>query len=235
MSAKTIAGWLTGNPYPGRGVLLGRAPDNRLAAAYFIMGRSPGSRNRVFAATTDGIETQAFDPSLLADPSLIIYHPVRALPDGRLIVTNGDQTDTLMEYLARGEDLQNALMSRTFEPDPPIFTPRISGVLEPSGAFWLSILKSADGDAGRAHRFFFHYEPPAPGAGRLIHTYAGDGAPPPSFEGEPRSVTLTATTARGWAEEIWASLDKDNRVSLFTRLWNPAGGEAETCIINANA
>ena len=221
---------LRSNPYPGRGIVLGRSADNRYAvAAYFIMGRSENSRNRVFTVTEDGIRTEAHDPSKMTDPSLIIYHPVRQVGDS-LVVTNGDQTDTVRDGLLAGKTFASALHTRAFEPDSPNYTPRISGLLSPDGSFKLSILKSADGDPACCLRYFYTYDHPLPGEGRFIHTYMGDGNPLPSFEGEPERVTLDAPTAEALAEQMWEALDPDNKVSLFVR-YTPLDGSAPTQVI----
>ena len=191
-----LKSYLAGNDYPGRGVMLGRSADNRYAViGYFIMGRSVNSRNRVFTGTEDGIMTEAFDPSRMEDPSLIIYHPVRVF-DGSTVVTNGDQTDTIRDSLAEGRCFRHALMTREFEPDGPNFTPRISGIVGPDGDYKLSILKSLNGDPSCCCRYFFEYDAPKAGLGHIIHTYEGDGSPLPSFEGEPRQVALTAGSAK---------------------------------------
>ncbi|MDR0861253.1 MAG: IMP cyclohydrolase [Oscillospiraceae bacterium] len=208
-----ICDYLRGNKYPGRGVLLGRCPDGERFALYFIMGRSENSRNRVFAETEDGIRTLAADPAKLADPSLIIYHPVRRLGD-RLIVTNGDQTDTIRDRLQSGGDFRDALRSREFEPDPPLYTPRVSGLIHPDGGYELSILKSADGDPSLCERYFFEYAEPLRGLGHIIHTYQNDGNPPPSFAGEPVAVR-TGDDAEAFASRVWDALDADNRVALW--------------------
>jgi len=225
--------YLRKNPYPGRGILLGRSADNQKAViAYFIMGRSENSRNRVFEETEDGIRTKAFDESKMTDPSLIIYHPVRLLENGLLVVTNGDQTDTIREHTAQGHCYRHALNTREFEPDAPNYTPRISGVVKPGGGYNLSILKSLDGDPGCCCRYFFEYDRPQAGVGHLIHTYQENGDPLPSFEGEPRRTAVTAPDAQTLAEELWASLNADNKVSLFVRYVDLASGEQETVIVN---
>lgn len=217
MEQKNLSALLQGNPYPGRGIVLGRSADNRYAvAAYFIMGRSENSRNRVFVGTEDGIRTQAHDPSKMTDPSLIIYHPVRLVGRG-LVVTNGDQTDTIRDYILQGRTFAEALHSREFEPDAPNYTPRISGLLSPDGSFKLSILKSADGDPSCCLRHFYTYDAPLAGEGRFIHTYQGDGNPLPSFEGEPVRVSLTAPDPEALADELWTALHPDNKVALFVR------------------
>ena len=225
--------YLRGNPYPGRGILLGRSDDNKSAViAYFIMGRSVNSRNRVFEETEDGIRTRAFDESKMTDPSLVIYHPVRRLDRGVTIVTNGDQTDTIRDALREGRTFAAALRGRTYEPDGPNFTPRISGVVRPDGSYALSILKSLDGDPSCACRYFYEYETPRAGTGHFIHTYEGDGDPLPSFEGEPRRVSVTAPDAKTLADELWPALNGDNKVSLFVRYIGLAAGETETVILN---
>ncbi|MCI9649825.1 IMP cyclohydrolase [Oscillibacter sp.] len=223
---------LESNPYPGRGIVLGRSADNRFAvAAYFIMGRSENSRNRIFVPTEDGICTQAHDPSKMTDPSLIIYHPVRQA--GReLVVTNGDQTDTVRDYLLAGKTFAQALHTREFEPDAPNYTPRVSGLLSPDGSFQLSILKSADGDPGCCCRYFYHYDRPLPGEGRFIHTYMGDGDPLPSFQGEPERVILDAPGAEELADRMWAALNGENKVSLFVRYAALADGICQDVIRN---
>lgn len=223
---------LQGNPYPGRGIVLGKSADGAFAiAAYFIMGRSENSRNRVFVPTDDGIRTQAHDPAKMTDPSLIIYHPVRSVGQG-LIVTNGDQTDTIRDYMQEGRTFTEALKSRTFEPDAPNYTPRISGMLSPDGSFQLSILKSADGDPACCCRYFYHYDAPLAGEGRFIHTYQGDGNPLPSFEGEPVRVSLADTTPDALADRIWAALNPDNKVSLFVRYVRLTDGTHQDAVRN---
>ena len=223
---------LESNPYPGRGIVLGRSADNKFAiAAYFIMGRSENSRNRVFTATEDGIRTEAHDPSKMTAPSLIIYHPVRQVGN-TLIVTNGDQTDTVRDGLLAGQTFAQALHTREFEPDGPNYTPRISGLLSPDGSFKLSILKSADGDPSCCHRFFYTYDHPLAGEGRFIHTYMGDGSPLPSFEGEPERVILDAPDAEALAEQMWNALNADNKVSLFVRYTDLATGDYRQVIRN---
>ena len=229
---------LSGNAYPGRGIIIGRTPDGtRAVTAYFIMGRSQNSRNRVFTKTEDGIRTEAFDPSKMVDPSLIIYRPVRRLGD-RLIVTNGDQTDTVYDAVKAGGSFEDALRTRTFEPDGPNWTPRISGMTSHTGAgefsVQLSILKSADGNGDCCQRYFFDYPSLPAGEGRFLHTYKQDGDPIPSFEGEPERVAVTAPNAAAWAEELWANLNPDNKVSLYVVYTDPATGERDEVIRNAN-
>jgi len=222
---------LRGNSYPGRGILLGRSADNAVIA-YFIMGRSENSRNRVFETTEDGIRTRAFDESRMTDPSLIIYHPVRRLDNGVTIVTNGDQTDTIRDSILAGHCYRHALHTRTFEPDGPNWTPRISGVVEPDGRYALSILKSLDGDPACCCRYFFEYESPAAGTGHFISTYQGDGNPLPSFAGEPVMVSITAPDASALAKELWESLNADNKVSLFVRYISLETGASDSVILN---
>ena len=223
---------LENHSYPGRGILLGRSADNKNAViAYFIMGRSENSRNRVFTVTEDGIRTKAHDPSKMTDPSLIIYHPVRQVGDS-LVVTNGDQTDTVRDGLLAGKTFSYALHTREFEPDGPNYTPRISGLLSPDGSFKLSILKSADGDPSCCLRYFYTYDHPLAGEGRFIHTYMGDGNPLPSFEGEPERVTLDAPNAEALAEQLWEALNEDNKVSLFVRYTDLESGTYTQVIKN---
>ena len=227
-----IAALLKGNTYPGRGIVLGTSEDGETAvAAYFIMGRSVNSRNRVFVEEPDGIRTEAFDPSNLSDPSLIIYHPVREL--GRsLIVTNGDQTDTIREYLERGETMEQALRTREFEPDGPNWTPRISGLLCPDGSCKMSILKSADPECSACARIFFEY-PAIKGQGRFLHTYVCDGSPIPTFTGEPERVALSGDIDE-FTALLWDSLNQDNKISLFVRYTNIKTGETQQRILNKN-
>ena len=223
---------LESNAYPGRGIVLGRSTDNQYAiAAYFIMGRSENSRNRVFTVTEDGIRTEAHDPSKMTDPSLIIYHPVRQI-GGDLIVTNGDQTDTIRDSLLAGKSFGQALHTREFEPDAPNYTPRISGFLCANGSFRLSILKSADGDPSCCLRYFYTYDHPLAGEGRFIHTYMGDGDPLPSFQGEPKRVVLDAPDAETLADQIWTALNPDNKVSLFVRYTSLEDGSYQQVIKN---
>ena len=232
MEKLNLTNLLETNAYPGRGIVLGRTADNQYAvAAYFIMGRSENSRNRVFTETEDGIRTEAYDPSKMVDPSLIIYHPVRKVGDD-LVVTNGDQTDTIRDFLVEGKSFGQSLHTREFEPDGPNYTPRISGIIAPDGSFKLSILKSADGDPSCCHRFFYTYDKPLAGEARFIHTYMGDGNPLPSFEGEPKRVILDAPNAEALADQIWNALNPDNKVSLFVRYINLADGSCQQVIKN---
>ena len=235
MNTLDLAALLRGNPYPGRGIVLGRSPDgNKAVIAYFIMGRSENSRNRVFVETPDGIRTQAHDPSKMTDPSLIIYAPVRVFGSAT-VVTNGDQTDTIREGLAAGRSFAEALRKRTFEPDRPNYTPRISGLVDKDGGYTLSILKSADGDPASCRRYFFEYGDPLAGQGHYIHTYMGDGDPLPSFEGEPEQVSIPCATAGELADLVWDSLNGDNKVSLFVRYIDLATGTWESVIKNKHS
>ncbi len=227
---------LKNNEYPGRGIVTGRSADGKYAVtAYFIMGRSSNSRNRVFAAEGEGIRTQAFDPSKLEDPSLIIYAPVRVLKNDT-IVTNGDQTDTIYDGLKDGLTFEQSLRSREFEPDGPNYTPRISGIMRVEGGnfhYAMSILKSAEGDPSSCIRNTFTYENPKAGEGRFIHTYMHDGNPLPSFCGEPKQVEITGDID-GFADMVWNSLNPDNKVSLFVRYIDIATGKYETRMKNKN-
>ena len=226
---------LTSHPYPGRGIVLGRSADNSKAViAYFIMGRSENSRNRIFELTDDGIRTKAFDESKMVDPSLIIYHPVRVVGEDT-VVTNGDQTDTVANFMREGKSYFEALRTRCYEPDPDNYTPRISGVVAKDGAYCLSILKSADGNPNCNHRFFYEYDTPIAGTEHFIHTYQENLNPLPSFEGEPRKVAIGNADAKTWAEDIWANLNADNKVSLFVRTIDLATGETDTHIINKHS
>lgn len=224
---------LSENTYPGRGIILGKSADGKKAViAYFIMGRSENSRNRVFVETSDGIRTQAFDESKLVDPSLIIYAPVRKVGDVT-VVTNGDQTDTVRDFLNDGKTFEDALRTRTFEPDEPNFTPRISGVVFPNGDYKLSILKSANGNPASAQRYFYEYSDTLAGFGHFIHTYKCDCNPIPSFEGEPELVEI-GNDIDAFTSTVWESLNEDNKVSLFTRFIDIESGEFQTRIINKN-
>ncbi|MCI2058534.1 MAG: IMP cyclohydrolase [Oscillibacter sp.] len=233
MKTLDIAALLSANAYPGRGIVLGRSPDGKKAVmAYFIMGRSENSRNRVFVKTEDGIRTEAYDPAKMTDPSLIIYHPVRFL-EGKTVVTNGDQTDTICHALAEGHCYRHALIGRTFEPDTPNYTPRISGVVKPDGSYNLAILKAMDGDPSCCCRYFYEYERAIPGVGHFLHTYTGDGTPLPSFEGEPERIAVPADSAGEFAALLWENLNRDNRVSLFVRYLDRTG-RTEDVIRNRN-
>jgi len=232
MEIKSLAKELSSNTYPGRGIVIGRSADGKNAViAYFIMGRSVNSRNRIFEENDrGGIRTKAFDESKMEDPSLIIYNPVLKL-DGKTIVTNGDQTDTIYDFMKDGHCYRRALLTREFEPDAPNYTPRISGVVKPNGDYMLSILKSNMG-APECLRYFFEY-PSRAGLGHFIHTYKCDGNPIPSFEGEPTPVEIDGEIDE-FTNMIWENLNEDNKVSLFTRFINLESGEEETRIINKN-
>lgn len=242
MKIESLFDYLAGNSYPGRGIVTGVTSDGKFAvSAYFIMGRSENSRNRVFVEEGRGIRTQAFDPSKMKDPSLIIYAPVRVITTAGgtdTVVTNGDQTDTAYDGMSKGLTFEQSLRARTFEPDGPNYTPRISSVLHmDSGKFCyeMSILKSDMGDPESSNRYTFSYENPKKGVGRFIHTYRGDGNPLPSFEGEPVAVSLDGMNdAKTLADKMWQNLNADNKVSLFVRYIEIASGKEETVIINKN-
>lgn len=236
MQQVSLSKELSGNVYPGRGIILGRSEDGTKAvAAYFIMGRSVNSRNRIFVEDGEGIRTQAFDPSKLEDPSLIIYAPVRVLGN-KTIVTNGDQTDTIYELMDRQQTFEQALRTRTFEPDAPNYTPRISGILHIENGefnFALSILKTDNGCPDTTLRQTFAYHHPQAGDGRFIHTYMGDGNPLPSFEGEPTRVGISGNIDE-FTRLVWDNLNPDNKVSLFVRFIDIASGRYESRIVNKN-
>lgn len=224
------------NAYPGRGIILGKSADGtKAAAAYFIMGRSDNSRNRVFVEDGEGIRTQAFDPSKMTDPSLIIYAPVRVLGN-KTIVTNGDQTDTIYEKMDKQMTFEQSLRTREFEPDAPNYTPRISGIMHIENGSYnyaMSILKSNNGNPDSCNRYTFAYENPAAGEGHFIHTYMGDGNPLPSFEGEPKLVAIPDDIDT-FADLLWQNLNEDNKVSLFVRYIDIATGKYTSKIINKN-
>jgi len=224
---------LKNNTYPGRGIVLGITPDGENAvAAYFIMGRSVNSRNRVFVKEPDGIRTEAFDPSLMKDPHLIIYHPVREAGQG-LIVTNGDQTDTIWQYLSKGESWESALRTRCFEDDGPNWTPRISGILAGDGSYKMSILKAADPEGNACSRYFWEY-PATSGVGHFLHTYVCDGNPViPTFQGEPERVSMD-NDMESFTKMLWESLNENNKISLFVRYTNLKTGEKKETILNKN-
>ena len=234
MIRKSLSEELAGNTYPGRGIVVGRSEDGRYAvSAYFIMGRSANSRNRVFVPDGEGIRTQAFDASKMEDPSLIIYAPVRVLGTNT-IITNGDQTDTVYEGLTNGKTFGEALKVRTFEPDAPNYTPRISALLDIRGGeyvYKMHIIKSADGDPSSSRHFAFSYENPLAGEGHFIHTYRSDGNPLPSFEGEPQRVGITGGID-AFTGLIWNNLNEENKVSLFVRYIEIRTGKYETRIVN---
>ena len=233
MQIKSLATELNTNTYPGRGIVLGKSKDGKKAViAYFIMGRSANSRNIIFEENDrGGIRTKAFDESKMEDPSLIIYNPVLKI-DGKTIVTNGDQTDTIYDHMKEGFCYHHALVTREFEPDAPNYTPRISGVVKPNGDYNLSILKSNLG-MPECVRYFFEY-PAHPGMGHFIHTYEHDGDPIPSFEGEPTPVEIDGSDIDAFTSTVWDNLNEDNKVSLFTRFINLENGEEETRIVNKN-
>lgn len=224
------------NAYPGRGIVLGKSEDGKkAAAAYFIMGRSENSRNRVFVEDGEGIRTQAFDPSKLVDPSLIIYAPVRVLGN-KTIVTNGDQTDTIYEGMDKQLTFEQSLRSREFEPDGPNYTPRISGIMHVENGkynYAMSILKSNNGNPQACNRYTFAYENPVAGEGHFIHTYMHDGNPLPSFEGEPKLVSIQNDIDE-FKDSLWESLNEENKVSLFVRFIDIETGKYETRIVNKN-
>ncbi len=225
---------LKSNDYPGRGIIIGKSEDGKSAVtAYFIMGRSVNSRNRVFTETADGIKTEAADPSKLTDPHLIIYAPVRVLGN-KTIVTNGDQTDTIYELMDKQQTFEQALRTREYEDDAPNYTPRISGIMHVENGTYnyaLSILKSADGNPDCCERFTYSYTTPIAGFGHFIHTYMGDGNPLPSFEGEPKKVTIP-NDMEEFAAKLWDALNEDNKVSLFVRYIDIETGKATSKIIN---
>ncbi|MBR1554973.1 MAG: IMP cyclohydrolase [Oscillospiraceae bacterium] len=225
---------LANNAYPGRGIIIGRTADGTSAVtAYFIMGRSVNSRNRVFTATEDGIRTEAADPSKLSDPHLIIYAPVRVLGN-KTIVTNGDQTDTIYELMDKQQTFEQALRTREYEDDAPNYTPRISGIMhigEGKYNYAMSIIKSADGNPDSIERFTYSYNNPENGIGHFIHTYMSDGNPLPSFEGEPKKIAINDNIA-DFTDKLWNALNEDNKVSLFVRYINIETGETETKIVN---
>lgn len=236
MERTPLTALLEKNTYPGRGIMIGRSADGKRAVtAYFIMGRSVNSRNRVFVEEGEGIRTEAFDVSKLSDPSLIIYAPVKVLGN-TTIVTNGDQTDTVYELMGQGKTFEEALRTRKFEPDEPNYTPRISGiinVMEGGFDFAVSILKSGDGDPEYCIRNTFAYDGCPAGEGRFVHTYTGDGNPLPSYEGEPARVEISGDIDQ-FTDAVWNSLNEDNKVSLFVRYIDIETGEYETRIVNKN-
>lgn len=233
LSIETV---LKENAYPGRGIVIGKSPSGKYAVtAYFIMGRSENSRNRIFVPSEGGIRTEAFDPAKLEDPSLIIYAPVRVL-DNYTIVTNGDQTDTVYDLMKEGQTFEQSLRTREFEPDGPNYTPRISGIMEVADGkynYAMSILKSNNGDPSSCNRYTFTYENPAAGEGHFIHTYQENINPLPSFEGEPRLVDVYEDID-AYTEMLWESLNQDNKVSLFVRYIDIATGTEDTRIVNKN-
>ena len=237
MEMRSIEKELQNNSYPGRGIIIGKSPNGKYAVtAYFIMGRSENSRNRVFIEDGEGIRTQAFDPSKLSDPSLIIYAPVRVLGN-KTIVTNGDQTDTIYELMDKQQTFEQALRAREFEPDGPNYTPRISGIMHVEGGeynYAMSILKSNNGNPEACNRYTFAYNNPVAGEGHFIHTYMCDGNPLPSFEGEPKLVEVS-DDMEAFTEMLWNSLNEDNKVSLFVRYIDIETGSYQSKIVNKNA
>ena len=225
---------LRGNSYPGRGIIIGRSEDAAHAViAYFIMGRSENSRNRIFVADGEGIRTQPYDPAKLEDPSLIIYAPVRVQGDNT-IVTNGDQTDTIFEEMEKGKTFEQSLLRRGYEPDRPNFTPRISGLVNIEGGmmkYYMSILKREPAEMDQVNRYTFQYANCTPGVGRFIHTYMSDGDPLPSFEGEPKPVKIEGNIER-FTKTPWESLNEENKVSLFVRYITLSSGEYVSAIMN---
>lgn len=236
MKMLSLAQELADNAYPGRGIVIGRSKDGTKAVtAYFIMGRSSNSRNRIFAVEGEGIRTEAFDPSKLEDPSLIIYAPVRVLGN-KTIVTNGDQTDTIYAGMDTQLTFEQSLRSREFEPDGPNYTPRISGIMHLENGSYnyaMSILKSNNGNPDSCNRYTFAYENPAAGEGHFIHTYMHDGNPLPSFEGEPKLVEISGDIDE-FTDMVWSNLNEENKVSLFVRYIDIATGKYETRIVNKN-
>ena len=236
MKLLSLSEELKNNSYPGRGIVIGKSADGKTAVtAYFIMGRSSNSRNRVFVKDGEGIRTQAFDPSKLEDPSLIIYAPVRVLGN-KTIVTNGDQTDTIYEGMDRQQTFEQSLRCREFEPDGPNYTPRISGIMHIENGkynFAMSILKSNNGDPSSCNRYTFAYQNAKAGEGHFIHTYKCDGNPLPSFEGEPKRVAIEGDID-SFTANVWENLNEDNKVSLFVRFIDIETGKYETRIVNKN-
>ena len=232
MKVSTIANELNSLKYHGRGIMIGKSADGKKAVtAYFIMGRSVNSRNRVFVEDGEGIRTQAFDPSKMEDPHLIIYHPVREIGQG-LIVTNGDQTDTIWNYLAQGLSMEQGLRTRQFEDDRPNWTPRISGLICPNGSYKMSILKAADAEGSDCTRFFWEY-PALAGLGHFLHTYMCDGNPIPTFQGEPERVAID-NDIDAFTKLLWDNLNADNKISLFVRYTDLETRTYEQRILNKN-
>ena len=235
----SLTEFLKTKEYPGRGIALGRSQDGKYGViVYFIMGRSVNSRNRIFVDTADGIRTEAFDPDKMEDPSLIIYHPVRTVMDEEAdkpvtIVTNGNQTDTIRDFMLEDKGYIEALNTREFEPDGPNFTPRISGILYPNGTYMLSILKSLYGDPDCCVRNYFTYDAPKAGTCHFISTYQDNGNPLPSFEGEPVMLSISGSLD-DFTEEVWNALNEENKISLFIRYVDLESGHSDTRIINKN-
>ncbi|MEI6601961.1 MAG: IMP cyclohydrolase [Clostridia bacterium] len=237
MKKSELSQLLSENAYPGRGIAIGLTPNGRkLVVVYFIMGRSENSRNRIFVAEEAHLRTKAFDDTKLTDPSLIIYYPVRQF-DRTLIVTNGDQTDTINDFIQTGKSFEDALQTREFEPDPPNYTPRISGIAQFENgtvSYKLSILKTLNNHPMTNLRFFYQYDIPEPGTGHFIHTYQSDGTPLPSFEGEPRGISIP-DSIDAFTTDIWDALNKENKVSLFVRFVDIQDATEETKIMNVHA
>lgn len=237
MEIKTIATELNSLAYHGRGIIIGKSADGKKAVtAYFIMGRSENSRNRVFVEDGEGIRTKAFDETKMTDPHLIIYAPVRVLGN-KTIVTNGDQTDTIYELMDKQMTFEQSLRTREFEDDAPNYTPRISGIIRLENGdmnYAMSILKSADGDGSSCQRYTFAYSNPIPGKAKFIHTYKCDGNPLPSFEGEPKTLELPDMDIDEFTQLVWNNLNKDNKVSLFVRYIDLETGKHESRIVNKN-
>ncbi len=237
MEVVTLEKELNSLAYHGRGIVIGKSADGKKAViAYFIMGRSENSRNRVFVEDGEGIRTQAFDESKMEDPHLIIYAPVRVLGN-KTIVTNGDQTDTIYELMDKQMTFEQALRTREFEDDKPNYTPRISGIVHLDNGemnYAMSILKSADGDGSSCQRYTYAYSNPLNGKGKFIHTYKGDGNPLPSYEGEPKTVAIPDMDIDAFTSMVWENLNADNKVSLFTRYIDIATGKYESRIVNKN-
>lgn len=237
MKVYTIANELSSWAYHGRGIIIGKSADAKTAVtAYFIMGRSENSRNRIFVAEGDALRTKAYDESKMIDPHLIIYYPVRVLGN-KTIVTNGDQTDTIYELMDKQMTFEQALRTREFEDDKPNFTPRISGIIHCENGdmnYAMSILKSAEGDSSSCERFTYAYSKPIAGKAKFIHTYSGDGNPLPSFEGEPKTLELPNIDIDALTDLIWTNLNDDNKVSLFVRYIDIDSGMTKTRIVNKN-
>ena len=237
MKISDIKAELNSLSYHGRGIIIGKSADGRKAiTAYFIMGRSVNSRNRIFVLEGENMRTKAFDESKMVDPHLIIYYPVRVMGD-KTIVTNGDQTDTIYELMGKGLTFEEALRTREFEDDAPNFTPRISGIIhlrDGEMSYDMSILKSAEGDDSSCERFTYSYSNPLPGRAKFIHTYSCDGNPLPSFEGEPKTLILPDADIDSLTNLIWTNLNEDNKVSLFVHYIDTETGESETRVVNKN-
>ncbi len=236
MKKESIADLLSNNAYPGRGIILGKTPDGTKAViAYFIMGRSDNSRNRIFVTEGEGIRTEAFEPEKMKDPSLVIYPPVRVLGN-KTIISNGDQTNTIYERMDRQMTFEQSLRTRVFEPDAPNYTPRISGILHLENGtlnYALSIIKTSDGDPEACDRFLYAYHNPVAGEGHFLHTYLGDGDPLPSFEGEPERVDVL-DGIDAYTDLLWKNLNEENKVSLFVRYMSIFDGKYVTRIVNKN-